>query len=46
MAVVVVAAMSLARPAAAIELELPGERKMEIHGFYVMRLSVIGPDLH
>ena len=42
---VVSGTLALPRQAAAIELELPGERRMEIHGFYEMRLSVIGPEL-
>ena len=44
LACVLLGVFALARPSAAIELELPGERKMEIHGFYEMRLSVVGPD--
>lgn len=45
LALVVVGSLSLSRTAGAIELELPGERKMEIHGFYELRLSTIGPDI-
>ncbi|MBW2415231.1 MAG: hypothetical protein JRG76_12060, partial [Deltaproteobacteria bacterium] len=43
LACVLLGVVAIARPAAAIELELPGERKMEIHGFYEMRLSTVGP---
>ena len=45
LALAAVGSFALAQNARAIELELPGERKMEIHGFYELRLSVIGPDL-
>ena len=41
-----IAAMGIARSAhAALEWELPGERKLEIHGFYEMRLLFVGANL-
>ncbi len=35
----------LAGRAAAIDVELPGERKLEIHGYYELRLVGLGDDL-
>jgi hypothetical protein len=35
----------LSRPAAAIDVELPGERRMELHGFYELRLRFVGDDM-
>ncbi|MEE2702736.1 MAG: hypothetical protein VX614_01820, partial [Myxococcota bacterium] len=35
----------LVQPAAALEFELPGERQLEIHGFYELRLRFFGEDL-
>ena len=40
---VLIAGMGIARSAhAALEWELPGERKLSIHGFYEMRLLFVG----
>ena len=34
-----------ARPALALDIELPGERQLQIHGFYETRLRFIGEDM-
>ncbi len=41
----VVATLAPARRAGAIDIELPGERQLEIHGWYELRLRFVGDDL-
>ena len=45
-AVLTLTGLGLVAPqlATAIEIQLPGERKMELHGFYELRLQVLGED--
>jgi hypothetical protein len=40
-----IAALGGAVPARAITVELPGERNLEVHGWYELRLRAIGDDL-
>ena len=37
--------LAAAAPVGAIDVELPGERRLEIHGFYELRLRAFGEDL-
>ena len=43
--IVAIGVLASANPARAIDIDLPGERQLQIHGFYEMRLRFHGEDL-
>ncbi len=44
-AAILIGVLGGSRPAGAITVELPGERNLEIHGWYEMRLRFVGDDM-